>query len=76
MTPLAGLGDSIEAFADAVGDFASSVASIQWLALLLGLAAFIVYLSLRARAFFNVLRAAFPTERFEYRRIWGAYIAA
>ncbi len=76
MIPLAGLGDSIEAFADAVVDFASSVASIQWLALLLGLTAFIVYLSLRARAFFNVLRAAFPTERFEYRRIWGAYIAA
>jgi uncharacterized membrane protein YbhN (UPF0104 family) len=74
--PLASLGDSIEAFADAVGDFFGSVASIQWLALLLGLVAFIAYLSLRARAFFNILRAAYPTERFEYRRVWGAYIAA
>ncbi len=76
MLPLASLGDSIEAFADAVGDFFGSVASIQWLALLLGLVAFIAYLSLRARAFFNILRAAYPTERFEYRRVWGAYIAA
>jgi uncharacterized membrane protein YbhN (UPF0104 family) len=74
--PLASLGDSIEAFGNAVGDFFGSVASIQWLALLLGLVAFVAYLSLRARAFFNILRAAYPTERFEYRRVWGAYIAA
>ena len=40
------------------------------------MAAFIAYLTLRSRAFFNVLRAAYPTERFEFRRIWGAYIAA
>ena len=76
MTPLASLGDSIEAFADAVGQFFDSLASIQWGALIIALAAFIAYLSLRARAFFHVLRAAYPTERFEFRRIWGAYIAA
>jgi glycosyltransferase 2 family protein len=74
--PLASLGDSIEAFADAVGDFFASVASIHWFSLILGLLAFIAYLSLRARAFFHVLRAAYPTERFEFRRVWGAYIAA
>jgi uncharacterized membrane protein YbhN (UPF0104 family) len=33
-------------------------------------------LSLRSRAFFNVLRAAYPRERIRWRRIWGAYIAA
>ena len=76
MTPLGSLGDSIESFADAVGSFFESLASIQWVSLLIGLAAFIAYLSLRARAFFHVLRAAYPTERFEFRRIWGAYIAA
>ena len=66
----------MSAFFDAVGDFFSNLASIHWGALLLGLASFIVYLSIRARAYFHVLRAAYPDERFEFRRIWGAYMAA
>jgi uncharacterized membrane protein YbhN (UPF0104 family) len=74
--PLASLGESIESFADGVGSFAESLASLQLGSLLLGLLAFIGYLSLRARAFFHILRAAYPTEEFAYRRIWGAYIAA
>jgi len=74
--PLASLGESIESFADGVASFVESLASLQLGPLLLGLLAFIGYLSLRARAFFHILRAAYPTERFEYRRIWGAYIAA
>jgi uncharacterized membrane protein YbhN (UPF0104 family) len=74
--PLASLGDSFSAFFDAVGDFFGSVAAIQWLALLPALCAFLVYLSLRARASFNILRAAYPDERIQFRFIWGAYIAA
>jgi uncharacterized protein (TIRG00374 family) len=66
----------VSAFFHAVGDFFGNLASIQWGALLLGLASFIVYLSIRARAYFHVLRAAYPDERFEFRRIWGAYMAA
>jgi uncharacterized protein (TIRG00374 family) len=66
----------VSAFFDAVGDFFGSLASIQWLALLIGLVAFIVYLTIRARAYFHVLRAAYPDERFEFRKIWGAYMAA
>ena len=66
----------MSAFFDAVGDFFSSLASIQWLALLIGLAAFITYLTIRSRAYFNVLRAAYPDERIEFRKIWGAYVAA
>ena len=38
--------------------------------------AFGIYLTLRARASFNILRAAYPDERIEFRYIWGAYIAA
>ncbi len=76
MPPLASLGDSIDSFTDAVGSFFDSLASVQWGPLILGCAAFVVYLSLRARAFFNVLRAAYPGERIQYRRIWGAYISA
>jgi uncharacterized membrane protein YbhN (UPF0104 family) len=66
----------VSAFFDAVGDFFSSLASIQWLALLIGLAAFITYLTIRSRAYFNVLRAAYPDEPIEFRKIWGAYVAA
>ena len=73
--PLASIGDSFTSFFDAVGDFAESVGAINWLALLLGMAIFIGYLSLRARASFNILRAAYPDEPIEFRNIWGAYIA-
>jgi uncharacterized membrane protein YbhN (UPF0104 family) len=73
--PLASLGDSFSAFFDAVGDFFGSLAEIQWLALLPALCAFLIYLTLRARASFNILRAAYPDERIQFRFIWGAYIA-
>ncbi|MBA2643905.1 MAG: flippase-like domain-containing protein [Solirubrobacterales bacterium] len=43
---------------------------------MLGLAAFIVYLSLRAYAYTNVIRAAYPAEPVAFKRIWGAYFAA
>jgi uncharacterized membrane protein YbhN (UPF0104 family) len=64
------------AFFDAVGKFFDSLASIHFVALLIGLVAFVAYLSIRSRAYFNVLRAAYPGERFEFRRVWGAYMAA
>jgi uncharacterized membrane protein YbhN (UPF0104 family) len=73
--PLASIGDSFSSFFDAVGDFAESVGAINWLALLLGMAIFVGYLTLRARASFHILRAAYPEERIEFRNIWGAYLA-
>jgi uncharacterized membrane protein YbhN (UPF0104 family) len=73
--PLASIGDSFTSFFDAVGEFAESVGAINWLALLLGMAIFIGYLSLRARASFNILRAAYPAERIDFKHIWGAYLA-
>ena len=73
--PLASIGDSFSAFFDAVGDFFGSVAAIQWLALLPAIVSFVVYLTLRARAAFNILRAAYPDERIQFRYVWGAYFA-
>jgi uncharacterized membrane protein YbhN (UPF0104 family) len=67
---------SIGSFFDAIGSFFDSLARVGWTPLGLGAVAFVVYLTLRSRAFFNTLRAAYPTERFQYRRIWGAYIAS
>ena len=74
--PLAAIGDDISNFFGAVGDFFGRVAEIQLGALALGLAFFGLYLSIRSRAYFHVLRAAYPDERIAFRRIWGAYIAA
>ena len=73
--PLASLGDSFSAFFNAVGDFFDSLAAIQWLSLFIALIAFGIYLTIRARASFNILRAAYPDERIQFRYIWGAYIA-
>jgi len=67
---------SIGSFFDAVGSFFDSLARVGWGSLALGAAAFVIYLTLRSRAFFNTLRAAYPTEPIPFRRIWGAYIAA
>ena len=74
--PLATLGESLRSFSSAVGDFLSNLAAVEWGELLLGLAAFGIYLSLRAYAYSNVLRAAYPAERIAFKRIWGAYFAA
>jgi uncharacterized membrane protein YbhN (UPF0104 family) len=73
--PVASLGDSFSSFFDAVGTFFSNLAAVHWLSLLLGLAAFATYMTLRARASFHILRAAYPEERIAFRRIWGAYVA-
>lgn len=66
----------LASFWDGVESFLSSLADVRWGALAIGLACFGIYLSIRSRAYFNVLRAAYPGERFQWRRIWGAYVAA
>ena len=70
------LAGSLGTFFDRVGEFFSSLAGIKWGWLALALLFFLTYLSIRSRAYFNVLRAAYPTERFQFRYVWGAYIAA
>src|SRR4051794_17839913 len=73
--PLASLGDSFSAFFDAAGSFFSNLAAVHWPALGLAFVAFTAYLTLRARASFHILRAAYPEARISFRRIWGAYFA-
>jgi uncharacterized protein (TIRG00374 family) len=79
VTPLpasTSVGHSISTFLDAVGKFFSDLAAVHWPALLLGLIFFGLNLTLRSRAFFHSLRAAYPAVPFQWRRIWGAYFAA
>ena len=73
--PSASLGDSFQSFFDAVDEFVSNLASVRLGPLVLALLLFTAYLTLRARASFNILRAAYPDERFNFREIWGAYFA-
>ena len=66
--PLASFFDAVEAFFD-------NLAAVQWGMLAVALSSFLVYLTLRSRASFHILRAAYPTERIQWRYIWGAYMA-
>jgi uncharacterized membrane protein YbhN (UPF0104 family) len=73
--PYADAGDSFREFFDAFEQFFENLAAIRWGALTLAMLAFIGYLTLRSRASFHILRAAYPNERLEWRKIWGAYFA-
>jgi uncharacterized membrane protein YbhN (UPF0104 family) len=72
----ASIGQSLTSFFDSVGQFFSDLAQLNWGVLLIGLVLFAANLTLRSRAFYNSLRAAYPAERFPWLKIWGAYWAA
>ena len=76
MLPLGSISEDAGRFFDAVGSFFENLAAVNFGALAIGLAAFGIYLTFRSRAFFHVLRAAYPDEPIAFRRIWGAYVAA
>jgi uncharacterized membrane protein YbhN (UPF0104 family) len=67
---------SVSKFFDAVGKFFADLAAVHWGVLVLAMAFFALNLTLRSRAIFNSMRAAYPGVRFQWRRIWGAYFAA
>lgn len=62
-------------FFTAVGEFFDYVSAIHWGPLVLALACQGAYLTIRTRAWYNGLRAAYPTETFPWRNIWAAEIA-
>ena len=69
------VGESFRSFFDAVDEFFSNLAAVEWGQLILALGLFTVYLTFRSRASFHILRATYPNERFRWRDIWGAYFA-
>ncbi len=75
MVPIADAGDSFREFFEAFEQFFENLAAIQWGSLTFAMLAFVGYLTLRSRASFHILRAAYPDERLEWRKIWGAYFA-
>jgi uncharacterized protein (TIRG00374 family) len=72
VTVLADIGDVINATAE----FLSRLEAVRWPALIGGLLFYALNLVLRSRASFNVLRAAYPDERFRWLDVAGAYFAA
>jgi uncharacterized membrane protein YbhN (UPF0104 family) len=68
------MGDFVRALGGAVEAFLSSLAAVSWGALVGGVLLHGLFLSLQSRAWFNVLRAAYPAERFRWRNLWAAYL--
>ncbi|MEI6664004.1 MAG: lysylphosphatidylglycerol synthase transmembrane domain-containing protein [Actinomycetes bacterium] len=62
-------------FFDSVGTFFSDLADVRPVPLLIALGFLGLSLTIRSRAYLNVLRAAFPGVPIQWRRIWGAYVA-
>ncbi len=73
--PTGAIGESFRSFFDAVDDFFAGLAEVHPGSFGIALLCFGIYLSLRSRASFNILRAAYPDEPFRFREIWGAYFA-
>jgi uncharacterized membrane protein YbhN (UPF0104 family) len=63
------------AFFHAVAVFFEHLADVRWEALGLALACHVVKLLFRARAWQNIVKAAYPQTRLRYRSALGAYVA-
>jgi uncharacterized membrane protein YbhN (UPF0104 family) len=68
------IGCTVSHFIHNAGTFFSQLADLRWSALLIGLAAYAVYLLLRSRALWAALRAAYPGVPIRWRDVWGAYM--
>ena len=77
MTPLlaTSLGSSLSSYFHAAGRFFANLADVYWGALIVALAFLLAMYLARARAWQNVLEAAYPNTRVPYRGIAGAYLA-
>lgn len=73
--PLASIASDLGQFFDAVGTFFSNLAGLSWGPLLLALLCYAAYLTLRSRALYNAVQAAYPIEHVRWRDVWGAYVA-
>jgi len=73
---LASISDTFDSFVHGANEFFARLAALHWGTLLLGVLAFALCLLVRSRVLFASLRAAYPAERFQWRRVWGAYVAA
>jgi glycosyltransferase 2 family protein len=67
--------DDVRAFIDAAQAFFSAIASVAWGPLVAAVVLHVVRLSLRARAWQNILRASLSGAKVSYGSAFGAYVA-
>jgi uncharacterized membrane protein YbhN (UPF0104 family) len=72
--PTASLGSSLDAFRNAVEAFFSNLAAVHWGAMAFALLLHLGHMACRSRGWFNTLRAAYPNEAIQWRRIFGSYV--
>ncbi len=65
---------TIDGLLSSVGTFFSQLADLDWGWLLVGMAAYGLYLLLRSRALFHAVRAAYPHDGVRWRDVWGGYM--
>jgi len=65
----------VHAFFHAVGVFIHHLRQVEWAPLGLALGCHVAKLLFRARAWENIIRAAYPGDRLRYRSALGAYVA-
>ncbi len=70
----ASIGSTISDLVNSAAKFFEHLANLSWISLLIGLAAYALYLLLRSRALFNAVRAAYPDEPVRWRDVWGGYM--
>lgn len=69
-----GIGCTVSHFFDSAGTFFSQLANLSWGPLLIGLGCYALYLTLRSRALWGAVQAAYPDTRVRWRDVWGAYM--
>lgn len=67
--------DDVRAFLDASEAFFKAFAAVAWGALLLAVTFHLLRLSMRVRAWQNILQAAYPETKVRYWSTFGAYLA-
>ncbi|MEX2105435.1 MAG: lysylphosphatidylglycerol synthase transmembrane domain-containing protein [Solirubrobacterales bacterium] len=73
--PLADLGSNFEHFFNVSAEFFRNLSQIEWTAFAIALLCLLAMQLARARAWRNVLRAAYPGQRIPYLPLSAAYLA-
>jgi uncharacterized membrane protein YbhN (UPF0104 family) len=70
----ASIASTISHLLASAGQFFSQLAALSWISLLIGLAFYALYLTLRSRALWAAVQAAYPQQLVRWRDVWGAYM--
>ena len=67
--------DDVHAFLDALQAFFGHLAAVSWAALALAILLHVIRLTLRVRAWQNIVRASYPGVRVPFPSVFGSYMA-